>query len=126
MKLKPLKPIRTKTPAQALRAALRRLGPNGERWIKERQGIDENGVPTVPGLQPTCKFCAAGAIYSVTDYGPTMIHDRAFDFLLEARPTGSKKRGDGITDFNDATRRTFPQIKSWFERAIALAEKASP
>jgi hypothetical protein len=97
----------TKRASEVLREALKRLGPNGERWIS---GLHWSGGKT----------CAGNAIYECADRIPT-VFEPAQEFFATAIG------GCGLRDiwrWNDDPSRTWPEVEAAFQKAITLAEEA--
>lgn len=109
-----------------LYAGLNRLGPNGERWA---QG-SANRWKTGPDGEPVVTHCMIGALWAagslatgktVGDIPRDLASERAWTTLCKA-VVAVAGEGVPIPSYNDATGRTFPEIRAIFLEAIRLAE----
>lgn len=107
-----------------LEKCLETFGPNGERWVKGAF------VKNVGGVE---KFCSIGAIRNIYCEGVTtedrhateVLVSKVFAELFNAKADAySVKTGDVVINKNDNIETTFDQIKSAFERSLALADLA--
>lgn len=88
-----------------LQEALTTFGPNGENWIK--------GYSVGMG-----KACAIHTCWMIDHSHPDPSNSefvKAIDILTKVLPGNASSN----VGFNDAATTTFPDIKAWFERAIA-------
>lgn len=103
-------------PSVLLADALALFGPNGENWIKRKEKRTIRPWWGL-GLVKMFNFCAIGAIHEVNTNNESF----AAAYLAIAVP-GGPIWGGSITGYNDRPERTFPEIKAWFNSAIAAAQ----
>lgn len=97
--------------SEILSAALEKLGPNGEYWIKRSYKKEQK--------DGSYKYCMLGSIEAIEEAHYTD-RGRARAFLGKHLPIGRRGR---IPAYNDASSRKFPQIKETMCKAIKAALK---
>lgn len=95
------------TTEQVLTKALELLGPNGENWVKEQQ------------YGPCYCMVTAVQIAAGQSHAACLSKIPAYELLCiaAARDYGT------LGMWNDHARRTWPEVKAAFERAIELARQ---
>jgi hypothetical protein len=106
-------------PSTLLKRALKLFGPRGGRWVQGEYDIRPGEI----GYKASYKdgaFCAVGSLMEVNT-------DRQFEaevYLDKAAKKVSRNLGATAVWFNDRKGRRFAQIRTLFNTAITLAEKA--
>jgi hypothetical protein len=97
--------------SELLKAALAKLGPNGEHWVKKHYAVDNKGhIVSERNPYAVC-WCSAGALNAVgKSYSPVWVE------AMRALERGMG--GVQIVRFNDRSNRKFPSVRRAFERAI--------
>lgn len=97
---------------------------NSDRWIQGQYATKRNRMDAVSeDAQNAFCFCAAGALrrstHKVNAGGAlTGYHEATLTILNEARKQ-SRKKWQTIPDWNDNKGRTYAQVLSVFEKAVA-------
>ena len=85
-------------------------------WCQENYAIDKNGEDVDPCGDKAVAWCALGAIDSIIPNEFSIINDCEKTLL-------SMIKGNSISHWNDAKKRTKEEVVALFEKAIAKAKK---
>lgn len=101
------------TIAEILRAARAKIDKS-ENWCKRAFAMDARSIPVESRDAAACRWCAQGAVESVTPYGSEITRTAALR-LYECA-------GMNALAFNDDPGTTHPDVLALYDRAIAAAE----
>lgn len=112
--------------SELLKAALAKLGPNGEHWTQGKYAKRADGTATSNVTEAVC-FCGLGALRAVAfgqiEIGPTQpVGDYVVAKELLTDEVGRASGWYDYPAYNDQPYRTFPTIRKVFNNAIALVE----